>query len=449
MTDQQSLIARIAISVAIGGVSAIASFASFPKNLPRRLFDRLVIAAYVASRLLIFAFIFLVLRIAPRGDIPTFYWSESRSVLHQLLPYRDFGSSYAPLHPYLDALVIRIWYSPLAIILFAICVEALILPLWFRVGRTFLTEEEVRLSSLLYLTSAMSVQFVTIDGQNNVLIAALLVLAFLLVHRYRIFASGAAIGLGVAAVKFLPLLYVPAFLAVIPQRLRWAAGASTVILTVYGTCVAIHIPILAPLLYEGSIRSAGNIPYLFEGITGLVVPSIIWNLLVIVACLLIILLIVSKSRGANALLRLRILTFGIAALTLALVLFAKKSWPPYLVMSLFPICLLVRREQKLSIVGFAFFQVAAVACMSYWATVLGQCDSREFHLGLLAHHPDFYWFLALQSALVGGYGWLLTLSLARIRDTRVAPELANTVTAEAFLPSTISCPAHSHTLVQE
>lgn len=422
MTGQQSLIARIALSVSIGGVSAITCFASFPQNLPRRSFDRLVNTAFIASRLVIFASIFLVFRIAPRGDIPAFYWFESRSVLHHLLPYRDFPSSYAPLHPYFDALVIQIWYSPLAIILFAIFIEAFILPLWLRVGRTFLTEQEVRLSSLLYLTSAMSVQFVTIDGQDNVLIAVLLVLALFLFLRSRIFASGAAIGLGVAAVKFLPLLYVPAFLASVPRRLRWAAGALTVILIVYGAAAAIPIPIFFPLLFEGSMRSAGNIPYIFEGITGLMVPSIVWDLLVLVVCLLIVLLVVSKSRGANTPLRLRILTFGIAALTLALILLSKKSWPPYLMMSLFPIGLLMRREQKSSIIGFAVFQVFAVGCFSYWSTVLGQCDSREFHLGLAAYQPSFYSLLGLQLALVAGYGWLLKLSLGRIRDTRLVIE---------------------------
>jgi hypothetical protein len=197
----------------------------------------------------------------------------------------------------------------------------------------------------------------------------------------------------------------------------------TVILIVYGTSVAIHIPVLWPVLFEGSMRSAGNIPYLFEGITGLIVSSAVWNAVVLVVCLLIFLLIASKSRGSSTLLRLRILTFGFAALTLALVLFSKKSWPQYLMMSLFPIGLLFRRERKISIVAFALFQVSAVVSISYWATVLGQCDSSEFHRGLLAHQPSCYILLVLQLALAAGYGWLLKLSLARICDTRLAPEL--------------------------
>jgi hypothetical protein len=425
MTGQQSLIARTALSILVGGISSITCFATFPENLSRSSFDRLVNVSFVASRLAIYACIFLVLRIAPRGDIPAYYWFEAKSVLNHLLPYRDFTSSYAPLHPYLDALVIRVWYSPLAIILFAICIEALILPLWFKIGRTFLAEKEVRLSALLYLTSAMSVQFVTIDGQDNVLIGALLVLALSLIYRSRIFASGAAIGLSVAAVKFLPLLYVPAFLVATQRRLQWIVGAGTIIMIVYIAFLAIHLPLFAPLLFEGAMRSSGNLPFLVEGITGITIPSVVWNSLVLFVCGLIILLIASKSRGVGLLLRLRILTFGFAALTLALVLFSKKSWPPYLMMCLFPLGLLFRRENKLNIVGFALFQVVSVVSLSFWSTVLSQNNSSEFHAGLLAHQPNSLILLGLQIALIVGYGSLLKLSLNKIRDAQLPPELAS------------------------
>jgi hypothetical protein len=423
MTGQQSLIARSAVSVLMGGVSVISCLLSFPQNLPCRTFDTLVNAAFVVSRLAIYALIFVVLKIAPRGDIPAFYWDESVKVLHHLLPYRDFLSSYAPLHPYLDALVIQVWYSPLAIILFAICVEAFILPLWLRIGRTFLTEREVRSGALLYLTSAISIQFVAIDGQDNVLIAVLLVLALLLVYRCRIFASGAAVGLSVAAVKFLPLLYFPAFLATIPRSLRWAAGALTVILVVYGSSLALHLPIITPLLFEGAMRSAGNLPFLIEGVLGVVVSSTVWNSLAFAVCVLIVLLIASKSRNGELQLRLRILTFGFAALTLALLLFSKKSWPPYLMLSLFPTCLLVTRGNKRNILGFAIFQVLAIVAMSFWATVLSQIDSTQFHQGLLQHQVDCFILLALQLGLIVGYIWLLKLSLSEVHYCRLPAEL--------------------------
>lgn len=168
MTGSQSLIARTSLSVMIGVVSiAVCSFRRL-FSLPSQSFDRVLNVAFVLSRFGLYLVVFFILRINPRGDVVGFYWPEANSALDHLIPYRDFYSPYAPLHSYLDALAISIWNSRLAIILLAICVETLLLPLWLRIGRTFLTEHEMRLGALLYLTSAISVQFVTINGRHTV-----------------------------------------------------------------------------------------------------------------------------------------------------------------------------------------------------------------------------------------------------------------------------------------
>jgi hypothetical protein len=59
------------------------------------------------------------------------------------MPYRDFASSYAALNPYVDAIAVSLWYSPLAIILLAILVEAALLPLWLHFGRELFSEHEL------------------------------------------------------------------------------------------------------------------------------------------------------------------------------------------------------------------------------------------------------------------------------------------------------------------
>jgi len=421
LTGTQSLLARTALGCLVGGISVWVSSISRLLTLTRRSFDRTITLAFVASRLAIFVGIFLVLHITPRGDIHTFYWDPSNAVLAHSLPYRDFSTSYAPLHAYLGALAILIWHSPLAIILLAICAEAFLLPLWLRVGRLFLEERDLRSASLLYLTSALSLHFVAIDGQDNVIIALLLVLALLLIHRSKFFASGASVGVAFTTIKFLPLLYMPIFFALVPRRWRWLAGASAIILPVFAVCLILRLPILIPLRLESSMTSAGNIPYLFEGITGLQVPAQIWDALVVGALAAVFLLIVIKAKGAGDALRLRLLTFGFAALALTLVLLSKKSWPPYLMICLFPICLLIKNFSKLRVLVFALFGVVALSADSYWATVLQQAVSSEFHRGLLAHRSDCLILLVLQIALVGGYLWLLQLAIREIcNDHRLA-----------------------------
>lgn len=416
MTGEQTLIARGVLSVLIGGISVVLCSISRLRTISRVSFDRVVILSFILSRLAIFLGIFVILHITPRGDIPGFYWVEAQAVLAHLVPYRDFLCSYAPLHPYIDALAIRVWFSPLAIILLAICVESLVLPLWFRIGRIFLAEQEIRSGALLYLTSVFSVQFVAIDGQDNVIVAVLLVLGLILAYRRLAYASGAAVGFGVVAVKFLPLLYFPAFLVALPRRSLWLAGASSVIAAVFGVCLIYHLPVLQPLVFEGMMKSAGNLPFIFEVITGLTVPSLFWNALVLVVCGFVFFLTATKAKGASLPARLRILTFSCAALTLALVLFSKKSWPPYLMLSLFPICVLVRSESKLRTAAFALFSFFALVGYSYWASVLALVDAPIIHQGLVAHQPAYLSFLMMQLVMVIGYGWLFQLSLRAVRD---------------------------------
>src|SRR5277367_7166998 len=117
----------------MGGASIIVCSLPRLRLLSREAFDRTVNLAFILSRLGAYLGVFFVLHIARRGDLMGFYWPEATAVLEHRLPYRDFQSSYAPLHAYLDASAIRLWFSPLAIILLAICVEMLLLPLWLRV----------------------------------------------------------------------------------------------------------------------------------------------------------------------------------------------------------------------------------------------------------------------------------------------------------------------------
>jgi len=423
LTGQQTLIARGALGVLAGAASLAAVYNPRLRQLARPRFDRLVIAAFAVSRLGLFALIFLILRIAPRGDIPAYYWQEALSALHGLLPYRDFASSYAPLHPYLDALPVALWNSPLAIILLAILVEAALLPLWLRFGRELLSEQELRTGALLYLTSAISLQFVAVDGQDTVIISVLLTVALFFLARHRSLLSGTSAGVSVAAIKFLPLVYAPAFFFATPRRWRWAAGFSIPVVAVYGAFLLMRLPILTPLVQEGNLKCAGNVPFLIESLLGITLPSRLWDALLAGTFALIFYLVAKANQDAGLPGRLRAITFATAALTLALVLFSKKSWPPYLMLSLFPICMLVDLRRKTQVIGISAFSLIAVVEHSYWATLLHQLTAQELHQGLLSALPTYYVFLALQLFLLVGYGWLLAAAFRRILSSpEEAPE---------------------------
>jgi hypothetical protein len=421
MTGSQTLIAR----VAIGAVAALASvlLAQWPKlrTISRVRFDRMVFGLFAISRLGLFALIFLVLKIAPRGDVPAYYFDQARQVLAGLLPYRDFISSYAPLHPYLDAGLISVWHSPLPIVLFSVLAEMAILPLWLSAGRVFLPETELRVGALLYLASPVSLQFVTIDGQDNVVIAVLLALSLLLVLRSRAFAAGMSFGASVAAIKFLPLLYAPAFFFSVPRRWRLVAGTLVVCGVVYGGFLVAGAPILTPLAAEGDLWSAGDLPYVIEAIFGISVPPRLSDAFVLLVLLGIFALIARVALRADIAVRMRALTYGMAALTLAFLVFSKKSWPPYLMLALFPICLLVVGggvvRERWKVAAFALFSVISVTEHSYWASSLAQFNSAKFHQALLAGEAGAVLMLVLEVLLIAGYLWLLWEAVFRIRTS--------------------------------
>ena len=120
-------------------------------------------------------------------------------------------------------------------------------------------------------------------------------------------------------------------------------------------------------------------------------------------------------RGRSLDVQVRAVLFALPAVTLVLELFAKKSWPPYLMIVLFPLCLLLADRGRRDLWILEFFCVIGVSEHSFWATVLGSIGSGEMHQGLLARGPNFYVYLLLQCLLLSGYGWLLWISLRQIR----------------------------------
>ena len=424
MTGQQTLYARIALGLAGGLASGVLTSWPRLRSIPARQFDRAIFATFAMSRLGLFALIFLVLQIAPRGDVLGYYFPQAEQVLAHFVPYRDFMSSYAPLHPYLDAAAISLWRTPLAIMLSSVLAELLLIPLWMRAGREFLPETQLRVAALLYLASPVSLQFVTLDGQDNVVIAVLIALAMLLILWSRIVAAGATLGAAVAAVKFLPLLFAPAFFLAIPRRWRLVLGAVLVCGVVYGGFALLHAAILQPFAAESDLRSAGDLPYVLEAILGFTLPPRLTD-----GCLLLILAAIFVGVGrtayrASLAQRMRALTFGMAAATLALLVLSKKSWPPYLMLALFPICLLIwnaaasRLRNALRVAAFALFSLLALTEHSYWASIFAQFSSAEFHARLVSGRSDVWLLLFIEISLVAGYLWLLTGAVRQILSNR-------------------------------
>jgi hypothetical protein len=267
---------------------------------------------------------------------------------------------------------------------------------------------------VLYLTSAISVQFVAIDGQDNVLTAVLLGLGVLALARNGDVLSGALVGVSAILIKFLNMLFAPAFIVAARGWLRWLIGFAVVVLGGYGTFTLMHLPVLEPLSREGGQRTASDLPYLLESIAGYTPPAKLEDgLLGIVFLVVIGVMLRARLRSRTEAPLLRLAVFGCASLNLALLIFSKKSWPPYLVLTLFPFCLLFGEgtRQRLRLACFALFNLVAVTTHSIWATVFGQFLAEPFHHALAQRQPMAIIFLITQILLVAGYAWLLIESI--------------------------------------
>lgn len=423
MTGVQSLEARTALGAVCAVVSYFTASSAWIHRAGRKSFDRAVNIAFVISRLGLYFFTFFVLNIEVRGDIPTFYVLPARAAFLHRMPYRDYPTSYAPVHPFFDALILLIWNSPLAIVLFSILAECFLLPVWMRVARIFASERAVRMAAVLYLTSAASVQFVAIDGQDNVVIAVLMGLALLALARYRAVLSGFLIAIGAVIFKFLPILFVPAFLVMPARRLRWLLGFVGTLVVGYGYFAYIRLPLLFPVTFEHSVRTASDLPFIVEAIVGYTPPPVVEDVLLGIVLLAVLALLAAIAvRRPSLVTTIRTATFGSTALLLAVLIFARRSWPPYMMLMLFPLCLGISRRShlRLCLAGFAVFNLFAVVTHSFWATVLISALAGPFHQGLLRHDPATILSLALQIGLIAGYLWLLSECISELRLARIA-----------------------------
>lgn len=426
MTGTQALAGRAAIGVVAGMSGVWAARSRRLMEVGAVQFERWVTWSFVGSRLALFALLFLFLRILPRGDVPGFYTPEAAAVLQHQVPYLDFVSSYAPMHPYMDAVPFSLWHSPLSILLFAILVEVLVLPLWFRLGREFLPVTAVRTAALLYLTSPISLQYVTVDGQDNVIIAVLLAISILLLIRGRTIGSGAAVGLSVCLTKVIPLVFAPVFFLTIRHRWRWGVAMLGLVVGVYGTFALEGLPMLAPLKIEGALKTAGNVPYLIEALTGYTVSNGVWNGLTMLALSVVWAVIWRAGHGADDRARLRVIAFGMVATATTVMMFSKKSWPAYLMLVLFPLYVLFADRRLAKLWLLAGFSVVVAIEHSVWATLLIEIRATALHQRMMAGEPVCWVLLLLEVLLVTGYGWLLWMAIGAVRTAKVYGDSAGT-----------------------
>lgn len=411
--------ALVALATAALGIWALRS-RIFESQSDRR-FVGAVLGLQLAPALLLFAALYLVGHQEVTSDVPAYYVPAGQSVLAGQIPLRDFASSYAPLFPYVGALLLLVWSSAKVFALFAIALNALTLVLWHTVAMSCFDRRIARDSSILYATSGHAL-VQTLLGSNQVWIAAALAGSTLLLARERDVISGFVQALAVCTVKFLALLFWPLLWIAASSRVRWLCAAALPVLVIYGVFALIGADLLYPIRHEGVLTSPGNLPYLLEpalSMAGLNAGHVADALaLVFLACTTLWLYV--KMRALTVSQRAQVLPIGLAVTSLVFMLVSKKSFPGYALFCLYPLMmalLLGNTSFRWRALFFGAFNVLLAVESSIWFRLGGNQLTLSAWLNTSAR-PQAEVFLLVDLALVGCYAYLAWLAVRWLMNVR-------------------------------
>ncbi len=412
------LAGKLAIGVACAMASAVALRWRGLDALSPRSFDAASLGVALATRVGLALGLYGVLDQEVLGDVLGTYVPQGRALLEGRTPYRDFSTSYGPLFPFLAAAILGLWNDPVAFVAAAIAVELGSLALWLRAGRRLLDERSVRVATALYLTSPIPLLNVAMNGGNQVWIAPFLAACALALARCDALA-GVALGSSVVAVKLLGGLFAPGAWLFARQRTRFALGFVAPIAVAYAVAFAWGgRRAFEGLLYEAGQITPGNLYFQLSAL-GLDLEN------PLLGAASAVLLAGAGALGVAWLWRADIsqdprrLPAVLGATLIAFLLLSKKSYPTYLVLGFYPLCLALARARPgpWDCVAFGALGLAATLEMSLWFRWL---DTRD--LSLLWSEPlpapvdraGVLGFLACELALLASYAALLW---------RIAPEL--------------------------
>jgi hypothetical protein len=418
---------NLLLRFAFGGLLAAVSFLIARRKLPATLaawtdleFDRILLAVYATTHFFVFFAVFFVLHQKPWADLVAFYVPQAHAVLHGQFPYRDFESSYAPLNPYLDALLLRLRDSPLSILVFQILCDLLSVPFWIRFFRRFMAETTVRKAALLYLVQPLVIWEICIDGKNQGLISLLLAISFWAIARREIL-SAISLSLTWILVKILPVMFLPTLFFGARKRVRWLVSVMLPSLLVYGAFVVKGADVTAGIRKEGSFTTPQNLPYLFEALTGYELPGIVLSLLLLAAVVAtLVVTIRAQLRSVTEPAELWTTALGAELVLLAMMMMNRKSDTAYLAMCFFLLCAFVASEadrgKRAMSAWYALLSLLALPIASFWFWPLDRESATELHALCLAGNRNAWIMMVMLALLAASYVGLAFGMLRSVRE---------------------------------
>lgn len=423
---------NLVLRFAFGGLLAILSFLVTRWKISGKLaewtqrqFDLYLTSLYAACHFLFFFTAFFILHQKPWADLIFGYVPEAHAVMHGLFPYRDFPSSYAPLNPYLDALLLSVRDSPLSILVFQMVCDILSVPFWIRFLRRFMGEMTVRKAALLYLLQPLVAWEICLDGKNHGFIALLLGISFWAVGRREVVA-GLSLSFSWILVKFLPLMFVPTLFVAARKRVTWLVSMALPTLLVYGGFILAGADVTAGARREANFVTPQNLPYLIGALTGHNLPAIVLILLLLVVVSAVVVVTIRaqlQARDESA--RLWMTAVGAQLILLTFLTLNKKSDTSYLAMCFFLLCAFAAfdadRGKRATGALYAVLSWISLPIASFWYWPLNREAAPALHVLLLSGSVKAWLMMAMQVLLVGSYIGLAWGMLRIVMEPAEAP----------------------------
>ncbi len=397
-----------------GGLLAILSFLVTRWKISGKLaewterqFDLYFIALYAACHFLFFFTAFFILHQKPWADLIFVYVPQAHAVMHGLFPYRDFPSSYAPLNPYLDALILKVHDSPLSILAFQIVCDILSVPFWIRFLRRFMNERTVRKAAVLYFLQPLVAWEICMDGKNQGMVSLLLGIAFCTIAR-RETISGLSLSLSWILVKFLPVMFLPTFFVAARNRVTWLMSVALPTVLVYSGFILAKADVTAGARAEGSLVTPQNLPYLMGALTGYDLPAIVLGLLLLLAMgAALVVAIRAQMRAIEEPEKLWTTALGVQLILLTFLTVSKKSDTSYLAMCFFLLCAFAAfdadRGKRTMSALYVLLSFLSLPIASFWYWPLNREGATALHAMWLSGNWVAWLMIAMQVSLVGCY----------------------------------------------
>jgi hypothetical protein len=388
-------------------------------EMPERRFIAIIVALQLVPALGLFAALYVVGHQQVTSDVPAYYVPAAQAVLAGQVPFRDFTLSYAPLFPYVGAMLLSVWNSSKAFALLAILLNAGTLLLWHAAAKASFNQSTARAASVLYAASGQ-VLVQALLGTNQAWIAAALAGSALLLTRGRSFGAGLLQGLAVCAVKFLALLFWPVLWIFAPQRMRWLGGAALLSVVVYGAFASGGADLLYPLRHEGELTSSANLPYMLEPLLGRDSHFAyrLFDGLALLALAATTAWLYLKVRQAPAPQRLSLLLPGLALTELLFMLVSKKSFPGYILFCMYPVMLVMVigiPDYLRRVAFFSVFNVLLALESSLWFYLGGDNKALSAWLQESGFGVGIQFFLAVDLTLIACYAYLAWVAIGWLR----------------------------------